>query len=208
MTPELPPDGRLPDESLPDGASHALRPDPSAAEWLPKHTAWLTLLARLEIDSRFQGKFSASDAAQQTLMTAFRDWDQCRAASEQQRLAWLKTILANQLAQLARRHTTAQRDVRREISLDQSLTRSADRLERFLAAGAASPSAAAANREEQIRLAEVLERLPRAYRDVLVLRNLQELPFDEIAARLGRAPGAVRMLWVRALARLRQEFER
>lgn len=213
MTPEVPPDGRLPDErlpseSLPEGASPDLRPDPSAAEWLPRHTAWLTMLARLEIDGRFQGKFSASDAAQQTLMTAFRDWGQCRATSEQQRLAWLKTILANQLAQLARRHSTAQRDVRREISLDQSLARSADRLERFLAAAAASPSAAAAKREEQARLAEVLERLPRDYRDVLVLRNLQEFTFDEIAARLGRAPGAVRMLWVRALARLRQEFER
>ena len=127
MTPELPSNGRLPDaslpsKSLPEGASQALRPDPSAAEWLPRHTAWLTMLARLEIDSRFQGKFSASDAAQQTLMTAFRDWGQCRATSEQQRLAWLKTILANQLAQLARRHSTAQRDVRREISLHQSLT--------------------------------------------------------------------------------------
>lgn len=53
----------------------------------------------------------------------------------------------------------------------------------------------------------MLERLPADYRDVLILRNIEELPFDEIASRLDRSPGAVRMLWVRALARLRDELE-
>lgn len=177
--------------------------------WLLRHEPWLKLLARLEIDSRFQGKFSASDAVQQTLAAAWRDWANCRAASDQQRLAWLRKILANQLGQLARQYTTAQRrDVRREISLEHSLAESSQRLERFLAADQTSPSVAAAAREEQARLAEVLERLPADYRDVLILRNIEELPFDEIAARLDRSPGAVRMLWVRALARLRDELER
>lgn len=177
--------------------------------WLLRHEPWLKLLARLEIDSRFQGKFSASDAVQQTLAAAWRDWGNCRAANDQQRLAWLRKILANQLGQLARQYTTAQRrDVRREISLEQSLAESSQRLERFLAADQTSPSGAAAAHEEQALLAGVLERLPADYRDVLILRNIEELPFDEIAARLDRTSGAVRMLWVRALARLRDELER
>jgi RNA polymerase sigma-70 factor (ECF subfamily) len=49
----------------------------------------------------------------------------------------------------------------------------------------------------------VLERLPEDYRQVIVLRNLQELPYEEIAERMNRTSGAVRMLWVRALAQLR-----
>jgi RNA polymerase sigma-70 factor (ECF subfamily) len=176
--------------------------------WLLRHEPWLRVLARLEIDSRFQGKFSASDAVQQTLAAAWRDWGNCRAADDQQRLAWLHKILANQLGQLARHFSAAQRrDVRREVSLERSLAESSQRLERFLAADQTSPSGAAADREEQTRLAEVLERLPADYRNVLVLRNLQELPFEEIAERLDRSPGAARMLWVRALARLRDELE-
>ena len=162
----------------------------------------------MEIDSRFQGKFSASDAVQQTLAAAWRNWGNCRAANDQQRLAWLRKILANQLGQLARHYSAAQRrDVRREVSLESSLAESSRRLEHFLAADQTSPSGAAAAREERTRLAEVLERLPTDYRDVLVLRNLQELPFEQIAERLDRSPGAVRMLWVRALARLRDELE-
>ena len=39
------------------------------------------------------------------------------------------------------------------------------------------------------------------------LRNVEGLSHDEIAQRMGRGVGAVRMLWVRALARLRHELE-
>jgi len=40
-----------------------------------------------------------------------------------------------------------------------------------------------------------------------VLRNLQGLSFDEIADRMGRMPGAVRLLWLRAIEKLRQSCE-
>jgi RNA polymerase sigma-70 factor (ECF subfamily) len=41
------------------------------------------------------------------------------------------------------------------------------------------------------------------YREVLVLRNLQGLPFEEVATRIGRSVGATRMLWLRAIEKLR-----
>jgi RNA polymerase sigma-70 factor (ECF subfamily) len=52
-------------------------------------------------------------------------------------------------------------------------------------------------------LADALTQLPDDYREVLILRHLENLPHGEIAARMNRSPGAVRMLWVRALAALR-----
>ena len=58
-----------------------------------------------------------------------------------------------------------------------------------------------------MRLADVLARLPDDYREVIVLRNLEGLSHEEAARRMGRSVGAVRMLWVRALARLRRELK-
>jgi RNA polymerase sigma-70 factor (ECF subfamily) len=46
--------------------------------------------------------------------------------------------------------------------------------------------------------------LPAHYREVLILRNLEHIPFDQIAARMGRSPGATRVLWKRAMDRLSQ----
>jgi DNA-directed RNA polymerase specialized sigma24 family protein len=34
------------------------------------------------------------------------------------------------------------------------------------------------------------------------LRNLEHIPFDEIAARMGQSAGAARVLWKRAMDRL------
>lgn len=175
-------------------------------QWLLRFQPWLQLLARMEIDSRFQGKFSPSDAVQQTLLEAWRDWENFRGDDDRQRRAWLKQILAHQLAHLARHYAgTQKRDVGRELSLGASLDQSALRLDRLAAADQTSPSAALQAQEQSLTLARVLEQLPEEYRQVIVLRNLEELPHEEVALRMNRSVGAVRMLWLRALAELREQ---
>ena len=177
-------------------------------QWLMRYEAWLRLLARSEIDSRFAGKFDPSDAVQQTLLEAWKGWEQFRGSDEPQRLAWLRQILAHQLAHLARHYGgTQKRDVAREVSIDQTLCRSAQRLDALLPAGDPSPSGIAAASEQRLHLAQVLEQLPADYRQVILLHNLEELPHEEVAARMNRTPGAVRMLWLRALAALKEALE-
>ena len=56
-------------------------------------------------------------------------------------------------------------------------------------------------------LADALEKLPADYREVFLLRNLEHIPFAEIAIRTGRSPGAVRMLWTRTIKKLSQLLE-
>ena len=210
-TPPVAPRVELLDESRkeppagePPSPARGARQPSDAADWLLRYEAWLKLLARREIDSRFAGKFSESDAVQQTLLEAWRCWDRFRGQDEPQRLAWLRQILAHQLAHLARHFgATQKRSVEREVTLDESLAQSARGLERLASGGGETPSEIAVRREEQLTLARALETLPPDYREVLVLRHLDDLSHETIAERLGRTPGAVRMLWVRALAALR-----
>ena len=49
--------------------------------------------------------------------------------------------------------------------------------------------------------------LPADYREVVILRNLEGLKFSEVATRMGRSSGAVRMLWARAIERLSEALE-
>lgn len=173
-------------------------------KWLMRYEAWLRILARCEIDSRFAGKFDASDAVQNTLLEAWKGWDQFRGSEEPQRLAWLRKILAFQLAHLARQYAgTQMRDVTREVALEHSLGESSRRLESLLIADDLSPSQQAVANERSLRLAAALQLLPADYRQVITLRNIENLSHDEVAARMNRNSGAVRMLWMRALAALR-----
>lgn len=180
---------------------------PAGDALLRRFEPWLRLLARTQLESRFRAKFDPSDIVQQTLLEAVRAFPGFRGTQEPEFAAWLRSILGHVLAHEIRRHQgTQKRDLNREVSFDQELTDASQRLGDLLPADATSPSQAAARGDRERQLARVLERLPEDYRTVLVLRHLEGLSHDEIATRLGRKSGAVRMLWVRALARLRQEL--
>ena len=102
------------------------------------------------------------------------------------------------------------RDMRREVSVEQMgvvLDRSACNFTQMLADRGPSPSAPLQQRERAVALADQLARLPSQYRDVIVLRNLQGLSFEEVADRMDRKPGAVRMLWLRAIEKFRQIYQ-
>lgn len=182
--------------------------DSNPTNWLIKYEGWLRILARREIDSRFHGKFSASDAVQQTMIEAWKGWDGFRGENEAQRRAWLRQILAHQLAHLARQYAgTKKRDITREVTIEQSLAQSAAKLENILQTHVSSPSRRAIQNEQNLELASALDQLPDDYRTVITLRNLDDLSHAEVATRMGRTEGAVRMLWVRALSELRDLIE-
>jgi RNA polymerase sigma-70 factor (ECF subfamily) len=182
--------------------------DPVAPVALERFRSWLGLLARLQVEPRLRAKFDASDVVQQTMLEAVRGWASFRGGTEAELAAWLRQILARVLLHERRRFGGAQRrDLGREVSLEQALAESSRRLGDLLAAPDTSPSERAGRHELELRLADAMAKLPADYAEVILLRNIEGLTHDEIARRMGRGSGAVRMLWVRALARLRQELD-
>jgi RNA polymerase sigma-70 factor (ECF subfamily) len=182
-------------------------PEVSVAAALERYRSWLVLLAKLQAGERFQAKFDPSDIVQQTLLEAVRGWPGYRGRTDAELAAWLRQILARVLLHEIRRYGgTQRRDLAREVSLEHALAESSQRLAAALAAPGSSPSGHAARTELELQLAEALAKLPPDYAEVIVLRNVEGLSHDEIAHRMGRGVGAVRMLWVRALSRLRGEM--
>jgi RNA polymerase sigma-70 factor, ECF subfamily len=172
---------------------------------LGRYQPWLLVLARLEMGKRLQAKFDAADVVQQALLEACRGFPQFRGLTEAELMAWLRQILGHALGHEIRRYQgTQRRDLGREVSLEESLADSSQRLGNLLTASGSSPSQHLARQEQEGILAVVLARLPDDYREVIVLRNLEGLSHEEVAQRMKRSLGAVRMLWVRALACLRQ----
>jgi RNA polymerase sigma-70 factor (ECF subfamily) len=172
---------------------------------------YLTILAATQLDARLRRRISPSDLVQEAMMGAYRDFPKFRGQSERELLAWLRQILINCLHHAYEAHIRAgRRDIRREISLDdmnRAMDRSVTRLKHVLADRGPSPSEPARRRERAVAIADQLAKLKPDDRDVIVLRNLQGLSFEEVAERMGRKPGAVRMLWLRAIERFRQVYE-
>src|SRR5262245_7859779 len=196
---------RVPDDSEPQRRLRAARRGDQSAlgRLMQLYQGYLTLLARMQIDRRLQGKVDASDLVQETFLEAHRDFRQFRGETEAEFAAWLRRILATNIANLVRRFkATRQRDLRLERKLTLELEASSRLLARGLAASQSTPSEQVVRREQAVILADALERLPRHYREVIVLRQLEGLSFPEVARRLERSLDSVKNLWARALARL------
>src|SRR5262245_30720660 len=102
---------------------------------------YLSLLTRLQIGRRLQGKVDLEDLLQETFLEAHQAIGRLRAESEREFLAWLRQILACVLANQVRRYFgTKQRDPRLELDLQAELDQSSRAIDRGLVASYSSPS--------------------------------------------------------------------
>lgn len=163
---------------------------------------YLGLAARNRVEGWLRAKVDASDLVQQTMMEAYRGFQRFEGATEGEWLAWLKRILEHNAADFVRHYQGGKRHVGKEIVLDRPAEDSQAPMGIQPSAGDDSPSQAAIKGESELQLVAALQQLTDDHREVIVLRNLQRLPFDEVAARMGRTRPAAQMLWMRAIQKL------
>ncbi|MEL6107856.1 MAG: RNA polymerase sigma factor, partial [Planctomycetota bacterium] len=147
-------------------------------------------------------KIDESGVVQQSLLEAASDRALPLGNAERTR-AFLRKIVANNLADEIRKLKTQKRDVDREFSIESSLDESSARLQHLLAAGEPSPSAHCIRGESLLRLASQLALLPDDQRRAIELHHLQEMKLPEVARVMNRSRGSVASLIFRGLSRLR-----
>ncbi len=164
--------------------------------------SYLGVVARSQVETWLRVKVDASDVVQQTLLEAHRDFDRFAGSSEKEWLGWLKQILAHNAADFVRQyHGTAKRQARREVRFRDP----GDSLSPGVPEPAApdhTPSQELLRIDNELRVTVAVAELPPDYQEVIMLRNLQRLSFNEVAERMGRSRPAVQMLWIRAIKKL------
>jgi RNA polymerase sigma-70 factor (ECF subfamily) len=168
-----------------------------------RYRNYVAILARASMPRRLQPKLDASDVVQDVFVRAHRALPTFRGRTEDEFVAWLRKILANQLADAHRTFVDNQgRAVHRERPLEDCVERSSRSLRALPAASGLSPSAGAMHREVGALVADALAALKDDDREVIVLRSLEDLEWSEVARRMNRTPEAARALWGRAFQRL------
>lgn len=197
-----------PDRSLLQRLLEQARGGDAAAreELFARCRQYVQLLARAQVETWMRGKVDASDLVQQTLLEAHRGFQNFRGGTEAEWLAWLRQILTHNAQDFIRRYRqTDKRDVGRELPLEAPadglsggfLLEPPDGLQE-------TPSQVLCHKEREIELANAIAQLSPDHQEVIFLRNLQRLPFEEVAQRMNRSRPAVQMLWLRAIRRLEE----
>ncbi|WP_246114665.1 sigma-70 family RNA polymerase sigma factor [Rubripirellula tenax] len=179
----------------------------SLGEILQSYRKYLIFLARSGLHHHMQGKADPADVVQEVCLAASDSFEDFRGNSTEEFASWLRGILSNVLAMQVRRYLgTQKRDPRIEQALNQGLLSASSFLHSNLAGDFTSPSQHFARNEAFLRMAEALETLPKHYRQVIVLRHVDNLSFNEVAQQMDRSVDSVEKLWVRALAQLKQSI--
>ena len=181
-----------------------MTPEADKQRPLERFRSYLLLLARRQLQGAASPRLDASDLVQQTLLEAHRQREHFRGATDAERAAWLRQILAHNLADANRALHREKRNVGRERSLEGELAHSSAALAGFLAADQSSPSRQVDRHEAAVRLANALAQLPEAQREALVLQYWHGLTVAQIGEQLERTPVAVAGLLKRGLRRLRE----
>src|SRR5262245_16126848 len=159
---------------------------------------YVRIIAQAEIQTWLRVKVDPSDLVQQSLLEAYRGFERFQGKTTAEWLAWLRRIIGHNAADCVRLYRgTDKRQVSREVPLDGFAFREPS-------SGRETPSQELMRKERELVLADALAHLSDDHREVVLLRNLQRLPFDEVAQRMGRSRPAVQMLWLRAVRRLQE----
>ncbi|HVT81344.1 MAG TPA: sigma-70 family RNA polymerase sigma factor [Phycisphaerae bacterium] len=172
---------------------------------LKSYSAYLMLIARAQIGRKLQVKLDPDDLVQETFLEAHRQFSRFRGTCEAEFTSWLRCLMAGQIAQNVRRYLGTQaRDMQLERQLNAQIDDASRGLDQTLAASGSSPSQNLIRREQSVLLADALNLLEPHYREVIILRHIEQLTFAEVGTRMGRSEDSVQKLWVRALGELRR----
>jgi len=179
----------------------------AVAQFVEGRRSQLLAYIETQLGSQLRSRIEPEDVLQEVSVAA------CRTSpppgmGEQGLFGWLRQIADHKIVDAHRRLVGAQkRAAGREVPLGTpgGDTQHAALID-LLRASFTSASKAFSRNEREIELLAALSRLPEDHRRALEMRYAENLASKEIAARMGKSDGAVRVLLTRALNSLREHF--
>jgi RNA polymerase sigma-70 factor (ECF subfamily) len=177
---------------------------------LELHRQRLRRMIAARLDRRLAPRLDPSDVVQETLADAARRLPDYLRDRPLPFYPWLFRLAADRLARTHRDHIgSTVRGIGREERINGTAhdEATAERLVDRLTANDTTPGRRMAREERRLSLAGAIERMDEIDREILGLRYLDQLAFDEIAAVLEIGLSAAKMRHFRALERLRGLLE-
>jgi RNA polymerase sigma-70 factor (ECF subfamily) len=174
---------------------------------LAQHRTRLTRMVRLRMDPRVAGRVNPSDVLQDAFLEASQRIKEYLDHPEVPFFVWLRFLTGQRLSLLHRRHLGAQaRNADREMSIHQATLPDANSgaLAAKLVSKLTSPSIAARRSEMKKHLEEALNSLSPFDREIIALRNYEQVSNVEASEILQLTPSATSNRYLRALERLRE----
>jgi RNA polymerase sigma-70 factor (ECF subfamily) len=169
---------------------------------LARHRRELRGFAEVHLDPRLRARVDPSDVVQDTQLEVLRRMDDFLKRQPMPFHLWLRKQALERMLRLRRDHLERERrSVKREAGWPD---RSSLLLARPLLSQGPSPLDLLEARERLERVGLAVAQLSEADREILLMRHVEDLPYEEIAYLLDVEPAAARKRYARAMIRLQR----
>lgn len=205
---------RMMDESVATSAllERAEAGDRSAlGELIQQHRQRLTRVVAFRLDRRMRGRIDAADVVQEAFLDATSRFGEYLAERKMPFFLWLRFLTLQKLCELHRSHFGVKaRDVTREVSLQAGTYPEATSvvLANQLLGKYTTPSQVAVRAEIKRQLEQALNEMDTIDREIVALRNFEQLSNVETARILEISESAASNRYIRAIKRLRKILDR
>jgi RNA polymerase sigma-70 factor, ECF subfamily len=170
-----------------------------------QHREWLRRMISLRLDERLKPRLDPSDIVQETQMVAFRRFQEFIDHRPMSFRLWLRKMAQQRVYDAQRDHIGRHR--RSLLREEEQPSRSSRLIARSLLSEQPTPAEKLARRELQRRVADAVAALADRDREIVVMRHVEGLTFEEIAQVLDLQAPNVRQRYGRALFRLRAKLK-
>jgi RNA polymerase sigma-70 factor, ECF subfamily len=169
---------------------------------LARYQSELLTFVNRRLDPRVRARLNSSDVVQEAQMEAARRIDDYLKRRPMPFHLWIRKTAYQRLLNLHRDHRRrACRSVDREIALPNDTSAE---LTRSLIVRGSSPSARIVAREQAEQISKAVARLSDNDREILLMRHVEQLPYEDIGCLFDIAPAAARQRYGRAMIRLQR----
>ena len=178
------------------------------AEYIELNRGPLMAFIERQLGASLRKKVEPEDVFQEVTIDAVRSLPDIDLG-DREPFSWLCQIAERRIIDAHRRFFgTKKRDAAREVSIGTpGGTTGQPGLINMIVKTMTTPSQAFSRNAREIKLLEALDTLPEEQREALRLRYIEGLPSKEIAQRLKKSDGAIRVMLTRSLKRLHTVLE-
>lgn len=163
--------------------------DRSRGELLERLRPRLVLWVTTRLGAGLRAKVEPEDVVQEILLSVHKSLGGFSGDDDKAFLRWLFTVAENRIRDLADHFGALKRQTPEPLSPHQT-----------------GPQTAAVRNEMAVKVREALTHLSESHQQVIQMRRFEELEIPEIAAKLEKSENAVRILYCRAIAALREQL--
>lgn len=172
------------------------------AELMERYRGQLLATASRKMSDTLKRSVEADDVVQEAVTYCLKTFTEidCKSLDP---MPWVHQVLERKIVDAHRHHAAQKRAADKGVPLSGATDSSPGLIDLLIASITSASQAFARNRREE-RLMIAMQQLTQEQQDALRMRYVENLPSKEIADKLGKSDGAIRVMLTRSLRQLEE----